>query len=151
SKQEKLNLVIDLLGVFFDCFNCGESNGNDLKRKFGSRLYNFKIAEDNIFVLKRAFSRDFFKRVSRYFNIFVCSNQNQEIVTKLLDIIDPEEELIRRDIIYTNDQESTKDTPKSLSLLRLPNSHLLKTLILDHPYRWSLEEQSKILASKHFA
>jgi len=151
SKQEKLNLVIDLLGVFFDCFNCGESNGKDLKREFGSRLYHFKIGEDNIFVLKRGFSRAFLERISRYFNIFVCSNHNQEIVTKLLDIIDPDQVLIRRDIIYTNEQESTKDVPKSLSLLRLPNSHLLKTLILDLPYRWCLEEQPKILASKYFA
>ena len=103
-----------------------------------------------ILVVLRPYAIQFLERLSNIYNIYAYSHGRWDYVQRVLDILDRDRKLVRRDVVFKNMGQVGRSTPKMISALGLDQKESDKTIILDdQKYIWEVASK-KVLNSKKF-
>jgi len=96
--NEKLNLVLDLDETIINSHTVSQDfDLKVIKNIPADHLSIMNNGEMKTIIVLRPYTRDFLKRVSRHYNIYVYSHGRYDYVQHILDFIDENKEFINRE------------------------------------------------------
>jgi len=149
--NEKLNLVLDLDETIINSHTVSQDfDLKIIKNIPADHLSIMNNGEMKTIIVLRPYTRDFLKRVSRHYNIYVYSHGRYDYVQHILDFIDQNKEFINREKIFKNSGQVCRTTYKKLSNLGFTQDEINKTIILDDQRQIWEHEHLQVICSKKF-
>jgi len=149
--NEKLNLVLDLDETIINSHTVSQDfDLKVIKNIPADHMSIMNNGELKTIIVLRPYTRDFLKRVSRHYNIFVYSHGRYDYVQHILDFIDQNKEFINREKIFKNSGQVGKTTYKKLANLGFTQDEINKTIILDDQRQIWEHEHLQVICSKKF-
>ena len=119
---------------------------------FSDYYFHFLLNSKEVYCVIRPGIYDFLRNISRYYNIYVYSHGSTSYIEELIKKIDPQQEYIRRDKMFTNRGDlGIKLKKKELKYLYSEEEEIKKTIILDDlRIVWENSQHDRVIISKKF-